>query len=63
MAVQGFADSTTSLCGGIAALASGQIVGSFGYNNLSFVSFVLAAILTAVAVPAALRTRRPSSVQ
>ena len=63
VAVQGFADSTTSLCGGIAALASGQIVGSFGYNNLSFVSFVLAAVLTAVAVPAALRTRRPSSVQ
>jgi MFS family permease len=42
VSVQGFADSTSALCGGLAAFASGQVVGSFGFPNLAWVSLVLA---------------------
>jgi MFS family permease len=43
VSVQGFADSTSAVCGGLAAFASGQVVGSFGFPNLAWVSLALAA--------------------
>jgi hypothetical protein len=59
--VQGTADLSMSLCGGLAAFASGFIKQEWGFHVLADISAVAAAVLLVVVWFTRTRTSRPMS--